>query len=121
MDQYSLIVRGILPTMLLASSRADILIAVDEVGDDLDVILDVKHVDGAGTQVLRDCGDAIALLNGKTREREKKAVQAQQRNVGTVQGRHKGQVTSRWRRGQHLPGQHRAYGMRNRVVHMQQV
>jgi len=51
--------------MLLASSRADILIAVDEVGDDLDVILDVKHVDGASTQVLRDCGDSIALLDGK--------------------------------------------------------
>src|SRR5258707_14201111 len=102
MDQNSLIIRCVFPTMLLASSRTELLIAVDEVGDDLNVILDVKHVDGAGTQVLRDCGDSIALLDGKTRDREIRAVQADQRNVGTVQCRHKGQVTSRWRRGQHL-------------------
>src|SRR5882757_7847183 len=104
MDQNSLIVRCVLPTMLLASSGADILIAVDEVRDDLNVILDVKHVDGAGTQVLRDCSDAIALLNGKPRDRKIRAVQADQGNVGAVQGRYKRQMTP-WRgSGEHLPG-----------------
>src|SRR2546423_7729654 len=70
MHENSLIVGCVLAAMFLPSRRTNVLVAVDEVGDDFNVILDVKDVDGAGAQVLRDGGDAVALLDGKTRDRE---------------------------------------------------
>ncbi len=72
-------------------------------------------------QVLGDGGDAVALLDGKTSDWQIRTVKADESDVGAVQGRNKWQVLARWCGCKHLLGQHRAYRVRNRIVHVQQV
>src|SRR6202040_73754 len=70
----------------LFSVVAGVEIAVDEIGDNVDGALDVEFLERLRQQVLRDGGDAVALLDGKTRNRGIAAVAAGERNVGAMVG-----------------------------------
>src|SRR6185369_17913070 len=96
-------------------------VAVDEVVDHLNVIANIELAQGALPQVLRDGGDSIALLDGETGNGKVGAVEAHQRDVGAVQGGHEGQLAPARLGGHHLARQQRAYRMRNRIVHVQQI
>ena len=102
---------------LVAYGRVDI--AVDEVGHDLDVAGDAEVLQGFVFQVLRDAGDAVALLNRVTRDRQIAAVEAHERDVGAMKRGDKGQVTAA--RGQHLARKQGAHGVWNGVVHVEQI
>jgi len=84
--QQPLVVGDILTPLFQPFRFAQILIAVHKVRDDLDVVLDVEHLKRAVAQILRDRGHAVALLDGKARNRKIRAVEADQRDVGPVQG-----------------------------------
>ncbi len=74
-------------------------------------------------QILRDRGDAVALVDGEARDRQVRRIGADQRDVGAVQGGDVRQTAAfaRMIAGQHLPRQHGADRVRNRVVHVQQI
>jgi len=84
--QQPLVVPDILDALFHPFRFAQILVAVDEVRDDLDVVLDVENVQRAVAQILRNGRHAVALLDGKARNRKIRAVEADQRDVGPVQG-----------------------------------
>jgi len=119
--QQPLVVADIFTALFHPFRLAQILVAVYEVWDDLDVVLDVKNVKGAVAQILRNCCHAVTLLDGKTRNRKIRSVEPDQSDVGAVQGGHKRQLAPRRSCGQHLLGQHRAHRVRNCVVHVQQI
>jgi len=119
--QQPLVVPDILAALFQPFRLAQILVAVDEVRDDFDVVLDVKNLKRAIAQILRDGRHPVALLDGKTRNRKIGAVEPDQRDVGAVQRGDKRQMFTRRSRRQHLLGQHRAHRVRNCVVHMQQI
>src|SRR6266536_3589274 len=64
MNQDALVIRGVLAALSLETGLAHVLIAIYEVGNDLDVVLDVEDLDGAVAQIVRDGGDPVALLDG---------------------------------------------------------
>jgi len=84
--QQPLVVGDILATLFQPFRFAQILVAVHEVRDDFDMVLDVENFKGAGAQILRDCRHAVALLDGKTRNRKIRTVEPDQSDVGPVQG-----------------------------------
>jgi len=84
--QQALVFGNILAALFQPFRFAQILVAVHKVGDDLDVVLDVENSQGAGAQILRDGGHAVALLDGETRDRKIGAVEADESDVGAVQG-----------------------------------
>src|SRR5437868_13599149 len=100
---------------------AVILVAVDEVVDHLDVVARLEVTDRAIAQVVGNRGNAIAVLNGKFRDRQVRSVQTNQRNVSAVQRGHKGKTTAVVPVGQHLLGEQCADRVRNGVVDVQQV
>ena len=77
---------------LLGIVVAAIEIAIDEIGNDFDGPLDVELLDGLFLEVVRDGGDAIGLLDGESRDREKAAVAADQGDVRAVQRGDEGQA-----------------------------
>jgi len=119
--QQPLVVPDILAALFQPFRFAQILVAVHKVRNDFDVVLDVENPQRARAQILRDGRHAVALLDGKTRNRKIRAVEPNQSDVGAVQGRDKRQMLPRRSRRQHLLGQHRAHRVRNRVVHVQQI
>jgi len=119
--QQPLFVGDILNAFLQPFWSALVVVAVHEIGDDFDVILDVEYVECAVAQILRDRGYAVALLNGKARNRKIGAVEPDQRDVGAVQGGDKRQMAARRSCCEHLLGQHRAHRVRYGIVHMQQI
>ncbi len=103
--------------------RAVVDVAVHEVGNHLDRGLHLEDFHRALLQVVGDGSNAVALLNGKARDRKVGGIGADQRDVGSVQ---RGDVRQPARlahmvAAQHLPGQHGAHRMRNGVVHVQQI
>ena len=103
--------------------RALVEIAVHEVGNHLDRRLHVEDLDGPLLQIIRNRGDAVALVDGEARDRQVRRIGAYQRDVGAVQ---RGDVRqpaafARVIAAQHLARQHRAHRMRNGVVHVQQI
>jgi len=67
MHQQPLVIGYIFKTLVHPFRFAEILVAVDEVGNDFNVLLDIENIKGAIAQILRDRGHAVALLNGKAR------------------------------------------------------
>src|SRR5258708_38061258 len=53
MNQDALVVRSILTPLFPISRGPNVLIAIDEVRNDLNVILDVENIEGTGAQILR--------------------------------------------------------------------
>jgi len=86
MHQQPLVIRDVLATLFHPLRFAQVVVAVHEVRDDFNVVLDVENIKRAITQILRDRRHAIALLNRKTRNRKIRAVEADERNVSAVQG-----------------------------------
>ena len=84
MHQQALAVGRVLLRELRRIFASAIHVAIHEVVNDLDVILDVELAQRALPQVLRDGGDAVALLDGEARDRQIRAVQTDQRDVGAV-------------------------------------
>ena len=121
MDEDAFVVGGILPALLRTSGGAKVLVAVHKVRDHFDVFLDVKNADGASPQILGDRGDSVALLDGKTRDRQVGAVEADQSDIRAVKCGDEGKMTARRSGRQHLPSKHCADRMRNRIVNVQQV
>jgi len=119
--QQALVVGYILAALFQPFRFAQILVAVHEVRDDFDMVLDIENIERAVAQILRDGGHAVALLDGKTRNRKIRAVEPDQSDVGAVQSGDKRQMAPRWSCRQHLLGQHGAHRVRNRVVHVQQI
>jgi len=87
--QQPLVVRNILAALFEPFRFAQVLVAVHKVRDDLDVVLDVENIKGAGAQILRDGRHAVALLDGKTCNGKIRAIEPDQRDVGAVQGGYK--------------------------------
>jgi len=84
--EQPLLVGDILAALFQPLRFPHVVIAVDEVGDDFDVVLDVEDVKRAVAQILRNRGYAVALLDGEARNRKVGAVEPDQRDVGAVQG-----------------------------------
>ncbi len=96
---------------------AGVQIAVHEVGDHLDGALDVEIFEGLVQQILRNGGDAVALLDGEFGDGQVAAVAADQGDVRAVQRGDEGQAP----RGGHGARQHGADGVGDGVVHVQQI
>ena len=94
-------------------------IAVHEVGDDLDPAAHSELAHRHVPQVARDGGDGVALLDPVPRDRQVGAVLADDRDVGAVEGRQDLQAHAV--SGAHLAGEDGGDGVRQRVVHVQQV
>jgi len=119
--QQPFVIGDILNPFLHPLRFAQVVVAVHEIRDHFDVVLDVENIQSAVAQILRDGGDAVALLDGKTRNRKIRAVKPDQRDIGAVQGRDKRQIAPRRSCRQHLLGQHRAHRVRDRIVYVQQI
>src|ERR1700751_3601357 len=116
MDEDALVVRSIFSTLRYPFRLARIFIAVDKIGDDFDVILDIKNLESAAAQVLRNSSHAIALFNRKASNRKIRPVETNQGDISAMKRRKKRQVAT-WRGGrEHLFGKHRTHGMRDRIV-----
>jgi hypothetical protein len=90
---------------------------VHEVRDHLDGLRDLELVGGHLLQELGDGGDAVRPLDPEARDLEERAVLADQRDVGAVQGRDEPGRT----RPQHLLGEEAGDGVGDRVVDVEQV
>ena len=86
-------------------------------GNHFDGALDVKFLDRALLQIMRNGRDAVGLLDRKFGDRQKTSVVSDQGNVGAVQ---RGDERQRLRRRHHAR-QQGADGMGNRVMHVQQI
>ena len=96
---------------------AAVEIAVDEIGDDFDGMLDVKFFDRLLEQIVRDAGDAVALLDGKFGDGKIAAVAADE---GDVRAMKRGDEGKAARRG-HGTREQRADRMGNGVVNVEKV
>ncbi len=76
-----------------------------------------KKVGCALAHVFTDGRYAIRPLDGELRNREIGSIRAYQRDIGTVQRRDEREMPA----GSHLLGEQRGNGVRNRVMHMQQI
>ena len=121
MNQDALAGRGILQARLRGLGVAQIHIAVDEVVDHLDVILDVEFLQRLLAQIFGDGRYPVTFFNGIARDREIRAVETDQRDVGAVKRGYKGQLATSGSVAKHLACEQRTYGVWNRVVNVQQV
>ena len=121
MSEQLLAVGGILQALLFGIGATAVDIAIHEVVDDFNVIANVELAHGAVAQVVRNCRYAVALLDGEAGDRQIGAVETDQCDVSPMQGSDERQFAAPRLRRQHLPGQQRTHGMRNRIVHMQQI
>src|SRR3954463_12248711 len=97
-------------------------IAIDEVGNHLYFVADVKFLVSLVAQVLRYRSYTIALLDGEAGDWQIRAIEADKSDVRPVQGGYERQSPGTLgKRGDHLLGQQCTYRVRNRVVNMQQV
>ena len=71
---------------------ADVDVAVDEVADDFDLGVDVKGFAGAVAKVSGDGGDAVGLLDAELGDGKVGAVEADEGDVGAVEGGDEGQM-----------------------------
>jgi hypothetical protein len=72
---------------------ANVKVAIDEVADDFDLACDAEVFAGALAQVGGDGGDAVRLVDAEARNGEIGAVEADESDVGAVEGGDEG----RWR------------------------
>ncbi len=93
-------------------------VAVDEVGDDADLVFDAEHLHGSLFQIIADTSHAVGLLDGELGDGQIRTVRAHQRDVGAVQRGHKRQAPPR---RHHLLCQKSGDGMRDGVVYVQQI
>ena len=121
MHQDALAGVGILQAMLLRLRIAPVLVAIHEVVDHFDRVMDFEFADSAVTQVVRNGGDTVAMLDREPRDRQIRAVQTDQRDVGAMQRGDKRDSPAMVPVGEHLLRQQSAHRMRDGVVHMQQV
>ena len=98
---------------------ADVDVAVDEVADDLDLGADVEGFASAIAEVGGDGGDAVGLFDAELGDGEVGAVEADERNVGAVEGGDEGKMKTA--RGEHLPGQQSADGVGDGVVDVEEI
>src|SRR6266850_3697509 len=92
-------------------------IAIHEIGDDFDGALDVEILESFLQKIVRDGGDAVALLDGKFGNGKIAAVAADEGDVRAVKGSDEGKAA----RSGHGTREQGADGMRNRVVDVEQV
>src|SRR5690242_4274118 len=81
-----------------------IKIAIHKVRDHFDRPLDLEFSQRTVAKVVRNCRDAVTLLDAETGDREIAAVVADKRYVSAMQRRHEGEASG----GGHLPGKQRA-------------
>jgi len=91
---------------------------VYEIVDHADFVAHAENLLGALANEFADAGDAVRLLNREFRDGEIRTVRADQGDVGAVQRGNEGQPTLG---REHLLCQQRGNGMRNGVMHVQQV
>src|SRR5262249_44957420 len=84
-NQDALVASGKFPAALGGVGVALVGIAIDEVVDHLDRITNLEFLHGTFLQVIRDGGNAVALLDGITRHRQIRTVRADDGDVGPVQ------------------------------------
>ena len=89
--QQAFVVRNIFDSVCQPFRFAHVFVAVHEVRDDFDVVLDVENIQRAVAQVLRDRRNAIALLDRKTRNRQIGTIEPDESDVGAMQSRNKRQ------------------------------
>src|SRR5580692_10046308 len=97
-------VRGILEPALRSLGITNVDVAIHEVVDDFNMVLDVEFPQRTLAQILRDGSYAIALFDRETRDRQVRAIQPDQRDVGAVERGHKRQLLSSGLGSQHLSG-----------------
>src|SRR5258708_4633666 len=73
---------------------ADVDVAVDEVADDLDLGVDLEGFAGSVAQIGGDRGDSVGLLDAELCDGQLRAVEADERDVGAVQGGDEGEMES---------------------------
>src|SRR5258708_22369888 len=73
---------------------ADVDVAVDEVADDLDLGVDLEGFAGSVAQIGGDRGDSVGLLDAELCDGQIRAVEADERDVGAVQGGDEGEMES---------------------------
>src|SRR5579863_10075318 len=94
-------------------------IAVYEIGDNSDIASNAEIGESLVFQVLRDAGNAIALLYGKAGDGQITAIKTNEGDVGSVQGGDEGQAPAAG--SEHLAREQRAYGVGNGVMHVEEV
>ena len=77
-----------------------------------------KSAQGFVLQILGDAGDAVTLLYGVAGDGKVAAVEADEGDVGAVQGGDERQLAAR---GEHLPGQQCADRVGDGIVHVEQI
>src|SRR5262249_50384604 len=103
------------PRAGLRITRTLLEITVDEVRNYLDWPLDLEFSHRAIAQVIRNRGDAVALLDGKPRDRQVAAVSSHQGDIGAMERRDEWQLS---RHGHHAREQC-AHRMRDRIMNVQ--
>src|SRR3989442_14054862 len=111
MHQDALSIRSILgaPVLQFLAFFPAVDIAIYEVVDHLDMVLDFELPQRALAQILGDCRNPVTLLDRETGDGQIGAVLADKSNVGSVKRSNEGQIPVLWPRREHLPGQHRAH------------
>src|SRR4029077_18013443 len=108
--QKTLIVRSVLGTKFGGGfwiSTVDITIY--RVIDPRDGVLDVEDPHRAIAQVIGNGSDAVALINRISRDRQVRAIQANERYVGPVKGGHKRKPAPAGTIRKHLAGEQGAH------------
>ena len=103
----------------LLGAERHVDIAVDEVGDDLDGAFGVEVLDGFFAQVIRNRGDSVALVDAEPCDGQVGMVEADEGDVGAVQGGDEGQALAI--AGEHFARQKRRDGVRDGVVDVEQI
>src|SRR6185503_9162960 len=94
-------------------------VKVDKVGYNPDVIFNIEKPVGIIFQVLRNRGNAVRLIDGKSNHRFKGAVTSYQGNIGTVQGCYHRNINTISK--QYLFSHKSSRSMRDGVMHMQDI
>jgi hypothetical protein len=94
-----------------------VALGVDEVRDHLDRALRMEDLDRLPLQIVRDRGDAIALVDAESRQRPERLIRADQRDVGAVERRRHPEL----RRRRDLPREVGADRVRDGVVRVEDV
>ncbi len=101
-----------------AGIGADIEVAIDEIGDDLDGAADVEFGDGAILEVAGDGSDGVTLLDGEAGDGEVAAVAADEGDIGAVEGGDEREAAGRSEHGTSEEGADR---MRDGVMDVEEV
>ncbi len=109
---------GRIETRLRLLAIRHVQVAIHEVVDDAYLVTHAENVQRLLPEMVADGGYAVRLFDGKPRDRKIRSIHADQRDIRAMQC---GDEWESPHRRQHLFREHGGDGMRNGVVHVQQI